>query len=90
METTKPNTACHISVNEGDVALTPLPQVDGRVKKRPTIAPRRLPGFGSSLACGVSRRSQRHLRRLPETNRPDDAGLSFVFKERAQEPSPAM
>jgi mRNA interferase MazF len=45
-------------VNEGDVALTPLPQADGRVKNRPTIALRRMPGFGDWLVCGVS--SQLH------------------------------
>ncbi|QVL51097.1 MAG: hypothetical protein KFB96_12280 [Thiocapsa sp.] len=41
-------------MNEGDVALTPLPQADGRVKNRPTIALRRMPGFGDWLVCGVS------------------------------------
>jgi len=41
-------------VNEGDVALTPLPQADGRVKNRPTIALRSIPGFGDWLVCGVS------------------------------------
>jgi len=41
-------------VSEGDVALTPLPQADGRVKNRPTIALRRMPGLGDWLVCGVS------------------------------------
>jgi len=41
-------------MNEGDVVLTPLPQADGRVKNRPTIALRRMPGFGDWLLCGVS------------------------------------
>ncbi|WP_199484281.1 hypothetical protein [Thiocapsa marina] len=41
-------------MNEGDVALTPLPQADGRVKNRPTIALRRMPGFGDWLVpCRV-------------------------------------
>jgi mRNA interferase MazF len=41
-------------MNEGDVALTPLAQADGRVKNRPTIVLRRMPGFGDWLLCGVS------------------------------------
>ena len=41
-------------MNAGDVVLTPLPQSDGRVKNRPTIALRRMPGFGDWLLCGVS------------------------------------
>jgi len=30
-------------MNEGDVALMPLPQVDGQVKNRPIIILRRMP-----------------------------------------------
>jgi mRNA interferase MazF len=41
-------------VKEGDVVLTPLPQADGRVKNRPCIALRQMPGFGDWLVCGVS------------------------------------
>jgi len=36
------------------VVLTPLPQADGRVKIRPCIALRQMPGFGDWLVCGVS------------------------------------
>jgi len=32
----------------------PMPQADGRVKDRPCIALRRMPGFGDWLVCGVS------------------------------------
>jgi mRNA interferase MazF len=46
-------------MNEGDVILTPLPQADGRVKNRPCIAPRQMPGFGDWLICGVSTRLRR-------------------------------
>ena len=49
------------SVNEGDVALTPLPQADGRVKKRPPIAQRRMPGFGDWLVRGVSTQLQQEI-----------------------------
>ena len=38
----------------GDVVLTPLPQADGRIKNRPCIALRQMPGFGDWLVCGIS------------------------------------
>ncbi len=41
-------------MTEGDVALTSLPQADGRTKPRPAILLRRVPPFGDWLICGVS------------------------------------
>ena len=41
-------------MTEGDVALTPLPQADGRAKPRPAILLRQMPPFGDWLICGVS------------------------------------
>lgn len=41
-------------MNEGDVALTPLPQADGQAKLRPVILLRQMPPFGDWLVCGVS------------------------------------
>jgi len=41
-------------MNEGDIALTPLPQADDRFKPRPAILLRRMPPFGDWLVCGVS------------------------------------
>jgi mRNA interferase MazF len=38
----------------GDVALTALPQADGRTKPRPTILLRQMPPFGDWLVCGIS------------------------------------
>ena len=38
----------------GDVALTPLPQADGRTKPRPAILLRQMPPFGDWLICSVS------------------------------------
>lgn len=45
-------------MNEGDIVLTPLPQVDGLLKNRPVVALRQMPPFGDWLVCGVS--TQRH------------------------------
>lgn len=41
-------------MNEGDIALAPLPQADGQIKNRPVLLLRRLPPFGDFLACGIS------------------------------------
>jgi mRNA interferase MazF len=45
-------------MREGAVVLLPLQQADGKVKPRPVVALRQLPGFGDWLVCGVS--SQLH------------------------------
>jgi mRNA interferase MazF len=47
-------------MNEGDVALAPLPQADDQVKNRPIVLLRRLPPFGDFLVSGIS--TQLHLR----------------------------
>ena len=41
-------------MNEGDLALAPLPQADGQIKNRPVALLRRLPPFGDFLVCGIS------------------------------------
>ena len=41
-------------MTEGEVALTSLPQADGRAKLRPAILLRQSPPFGDWLICGVS------------------------------------
>lgn len=45
-------------MTEGDIALTALPQADGRTKPRPAIPLRCMPPSGDWLICGVS--TQRH------------------------------
>lgn len=55
-------------MREGDVALTPLPQADGRIKNRPVVALRQMPPFGDWLVCGIRRYSpttRRECERLP-------------------------
>ena len=42
-------------MREGAVILLSLRQADGKVKPRPAVALRQLPGFGDWLVCGVSR-----------------------------------
>lgn len=42
-------------MREGAVVLLALRQADGKIKPRPAVALRQLPGFGDWLVCGVSR-----------------------------------
>src|SRR2546428_14100288 len=41
-------------MREGAVVLLPLTQADGKVKPRPAVALRQLPGYGDWLVCGMS------------------------------------
>lgn len=59
-------------MNEGDIALAPLPQADGRLKNRPVVLLRRLPPFGDFLVCGVSTQLQHHVAAFDELLMPDD------------------
>lgn len=48
-------------MNEGDLALAPLPQADGQIKNRPVFLLRRLPPFGDFLVCGISTQLQQRV-----------------------------
>ncbi len=63
-------------MNEGDIALAPLPQADGQIKTRPVILLRRLPPFGDFLACGVSTQLQQRVERFDEIIAPGDKEFS--------------
>ena len=57
-------------MNEGEIALTPLPQADGRTKPRPTVLLRRMPPFGDWLICGVSTQIHQRVVGFDETIEP--------------------
>lgn len=59
-------------MTEGDVALTPLPQADGRTKPRPAILLRRMPPFGDRLICGVSTQQHQQVPGFEDTIEPSD------------------
>jgi mRNA interferase MazF len=48
-------------MKEGDIALAPLPQADGRIKNRPVVLLRRMPPFGDFLVCGISTQLQQQV-----------------------------
>ncbi len=59
-------------MTEGDVALAPIPQVDGQLKNRPVVLLRRLPPFGDFLVCGVSTQLHQRVPDFDELLAPDD------------------
>jgi mRNA interferase MazF len=64
-------------MREGDVALSPLPQADGRLKNRPVVLLRQMPPFGDWLVCGVSTQVQQQFAgfdEVIETSHPDFSG----------------
>jgi mRNA interferase MazF len=59
-------------MNEGDIALAPLPQADGQIKNRPVVLLRSLPPFGDFLVCGVSTQLQQRVENFDEVIAPPD------------------
>jgi mRNA interferase MazF len=60
-------------MNEGDMALAPLPQADGQIKNRPVVLLRRLPPFDDFLVCGVSSQLQHRVENFDELVTPTDS-----------------
>jgi mRNA interferase MazF len=63
-------------MREGDVALTPLPQADGRIKNRPVILLRQMPPFRDWLVCGVSTQIHQQAAGFDETIEPAHTGFA--------------
>jgi mRNA interferase MazF len=63
-------------MNEGDIALAPLPQADGQIKNRPVVLLRRLPPFGDFLVCGVSTQLQQRVAGFDEVIAAGDSEVS--------------
>jgi mRNA interferase MazF len=59
-------------MQEADVILTPMPQVDGKIKNRPAIVLRTLPPYGDCLVCGVSTQLQQHVPGFDDLISPSD------------------
>ena len=63
-------------MNEGDVALAPLPQANGAIKNRPVVVLRKMPPYGDLLVCGVSTQIHQAAVGFDETIEPANADLS--------------
>lgn len=59
-------------MNEGDIALAPLPQADGQIKNRPVVLLHRLPPFGDFLVCGISTQLHQRVADFDEAITPSD------------------
>ncbi len=56
----------------GDMILTPVPQADGKLKKRPAIILKEMPGYGDFLVCGVSTQLQHYIYDFDNIISPED------------------
>ncbi len=59
-------------MNEGDIALAPVPQADSQFKNRPVVLLRRLPPFGDYLVCSISTQFQHRVPDFDESLSPND------------------
>jgi mRNA interferase MazF len=63
-------------MKEGDVVLTPLPQADGRLKSRPALVLREMPGYGDLLVCGISTQLRQRIPGFDELISPSDGDFA--------------
>ena len=70
-------------MNEGDVILTPIPQVDGQIKNRPGIILCELPPYRDLLVCGVSTQIQQFVLGFDEliTSKDEDFATSGLMAD---------
>ena len=45
----------------GDIVLISLPQSDKKIKKRPVLLLKKMPGFGDWLVCGISTQLHQYI-----------------------------
>lgn len=60
-------------MKEGDVVLTPVPQANGMVKRRPAIILCEMPPFKDFLVCGVSTQLKHHVNGFDEIISSEDS-----------------
>ena len=70
-------------MKEGDIVLTAIPQSDNKMKNRPVLLLRRMPGYGDYLACGVSTQIHQLIKDFDELISENDADFthSGLLKE---------
>ena len=59
-------------MKEGDIVLTPLPQADGKIKNRPALFLRIMPGYGDCLICGISTQIHQYIEGFDEIVSPEE------------------
>jgi mRNA interferase MazF len=63
-------------MKEGDVILTPIPQIDGSVKNRPAVVLREMPRYRDLLVCGISTQLHHRVDGFDEIISPGDTDFS--------------
>lgn len=61
-------------MKSGDIVLISLPQSDKKLKKRPALLLKKMPGFGDWLVCGISTQLHQYVSNFDEVidkNHPD-------------------
>jgi len=64
-------------MKQGDIILTPIPQADGKLKKRPAILLAEMPGYGDFLACGVSTQLHHYIEGFDDIISPEDEDFNL-------------
>lgn len=60
-------------MKQGDIALTPVAQADGKIKNRPAIILREMPPFQDLLVCGISTQLHHLVQGFDELIQPNDS-----------------
>ena len=63
-------------MKEGDVVIVAMPQANGTIKNRPTIALREMPSFQDMLVCGVSTQLHQEVKDFDEIISPTDSDFT--------------
>jgi mRNA interferase MazF len=59
-------------MKEGDILITSFPQADGKVKSRPALLLRKMPGYGDYLVCGISSQIHQYIEGFDNIISPED------------------
>lgn len=63
-------------MKEADIALTPIPQANGKIKNRPVVLLRQLPPYQDFLVCGISTQLHQEVSDFDNIIAPADSDFS--------------
>ncbi len=59
-------------MKEGNIILTPIPQVNGEIKNRPALISKEMPKYQDFLVCGISTQLKQYIANFDEIISQDD------------------
>ena len=59
-------------MKEGNIILTPIPQVNGEIKNRPALILKEMPKYQDFLVCGISTQLKQYIPNFDEIISPED------------------